>query len=68
MLSKECGGFEIFHVLEYNQIDENRNKTISHRSQLPCPGKDHRLPMENSPIQSDKSAAVGTFLKIFVHI
>lgn len=62
MLSKECGGFKIFHVLEYKQIDENGNETISHRSQLPCPGEDYRLPMKNSDIQSDKSAAVGTFL------
>lgn len=61
---KEYCGFKIFHVLEYKQMDENGNETIPHRPQLSCPGQDYRSPLANFHTQSDKSAAVGTFLKI----
>lgn len=64
MLFKEYDCFKIFRVLEYREMDENGNETTPQRPQLSCPGQDYRSPIGNSYIQSDKSVAVGTFLKI----
>ena len=63
VLFKEYDGFKVFRVLEYREMGENGNETTPQRPQLPCPGQDYHLPIGNSYILSDKSVAVGTFLK-----
>ena len=64
VLFKEYDGFKVFRVLEYREMGENGNETTPQRPKLPCPGQDYHLPIGNSYIQSDKSVAVDTFLKI----
>lgn len=58
VLFRHFGSFNIYFVSENKQMDENRSKRNSIKSQLPSSDEDYLPQIDNSYIQSDEIGPV----------